>query len=321
MARPTDSFKQFDYSLRPSKQVERKIMIEVLLSLSKAGFNIDEYTYLGLGSPYYVDFVMFHKYLSIQDMVCVEWADIEKRMKFNKPFGFIKLRMQALAEHIPSIQRRKKYLVWLDYDRSLDLEMLQDIDGCLNRMVRKSIFVITVDARPRLPQDPIEFEKMTEEEREMETLRTYQEWFGHYVEEGITRDTVSRSHVVPLFYEVVVERIQQTLTTRGSGLHFIQIFNYMYSDGAPMFTIGGMIGTEEDQKGLQKAGILTRRYVRTNSESLKISLPLLTVREKHWLDRNLYKSADKLHFELEEELLENYYKFYKEYPTYMETLL
>ena len=32
MARPSDSFKQFDYALRPSKQVERKIMIEVLLT-------------------------------------------------------------------------------------------------------------------------------------------------------------------------------------------------------------------------------------------------------------------------------------------------
>src|SRR5437879_6001532 len=127
MAKPTDSFKQFHYGLRPSKQVERKIMIEVLLRLSNVGYSLSDYTYLGFGSPYYVDFVMFHKYLFIENMICVEWGDIEKRMKFNKPFKFIKLLLGALLTHIPRIQPTKKYLVWLDYDRSLDLEILKDI--------------------------------------------------------------------------------------------------------------------------------------------------------------------------------------------------
>ena len=49
---------------------------------------------MGFGSAYYVDFVMFHKYLFIENMVCVEWSEIPKRMRFNKPFNFIKLRMQ-----------------------------------------------------------------------------------------------------------------------------------------------------------------------------------------------------------------------------------
>src|SRR5579863_7182687 len=108
MAQPTDSFKKFDYSLRPSKQVERKIMIEVLLRLAKAGFNINEYGYLGFGSVYYVDFVMFHKYLFIEKMTCVEWGDVEKRMRFNKPFKFIKLKLGALSKYIPSISSKER---------------------------------------------------------------------------------------------------------------------------------------------------------------------------------------------------------------------
>src|SRR3990172_8495457 len=197
MAQPTDSFKQFDYSLRPSKQVERKIMIEVLLRLSKAGYTIGDYRYLGFGSPYYVDFVMFHKYIFIEDMVCVEWADVKKRMKFNKPFKFIKLKLEALSQYIPKMRPTKKYLVWLDYDRSLDSEMLQDIDGCLNRMAQKSIFVVTIDARPKLPahQFDLDVEAMTEEERDELTVRTYQDWFGHYVGKEITRATIAWFHV------------------------------------------------------------------------------------------------------------------------------
>jgi hypothetical protein len=325
MAQPTDSYKQFHYGLRPSKQVERRIMIEVLIRLSRAGYDISDYAYLGFGSVYYVDFLMFHKYLFIDDMVCVEWGNVEKRMRFNKPFKFIKLKMGALLNYIPNIRRTKKYLVWLDYDRSLDVEMLQDIDGCLNRLAPQSIFVITIDARPNLPKDLFEFdiEAMTAEGREQLTAEKYQEWFGDYVEQEITLDTITRSQVAPLFYEVAVERIRQTLHRRGGGLRFLQIFNYVYQNGAPMFTIGGIIGTDQDQRALRRCGILEHKFVRTNSECLKISVPPLTIREKYWLDSKLDDrlTAAKLQFELEEELLENYRRFYKEYPTYMESLL
>src|SRR5688572_15532181 len=125
MAQPTNSFAKFNYSLRPSKQVERKILIELLSDIAGAGYRIRDYTYLGFGSVYYVDFVMFHKYLFIDSMVCVEWGDIPRRMRFNKPYRFIKLRMGAIGDLAPEvIGSRKKFLAWLGYDRQLDGEML-----------------------------------------------------------------------------------------------------------------------------------------------------------------------------------------------------
>jgi hypothetical protein len=244
-------------------------------------------------------------------------------MRFNKPFKFIKLKLGALSKHIPSIRSAEKLFAWLDYDRALDLEMLQDIHGMSSRLSRSSLLVITTDARPRLPKDLFDLEKISLEERELLTQETYMEWFGQYIAAPITRDTISSVHVAPLFYEVILERIRQTLGRRGQGLRFIQLFNYVYKDGAPMFTIGGMIGTGDDEQALQKAGILNHRLVRTGPDYLEISVPPLTVREKHWLDHRLDKSltAAKLCFELDEDLLQNYRKFYKEYPTYLETLL
>jgi hypothetical protein len=324
MARPTDSFKKFNYALRPTKQVERKIMIEVLLRLSKAGYDITDYSYLGFGSPYYVDFVMFHKYLFMDNMVCVEWGDVPRRMRFNKPFKFIKLKMQALSQFIPSVRPNKKYLVWLDYDRSLDSEMLQDLDGCLSRLARCSIFVTTVDARPRLPSEfAPELETLTAEEKEKFTLGIYRDWFGKYLAAPITLARISGQHVTPLFYEVTVERIRQTLARQGRGLRFLQIFNYAYKDGAPMLTLGGIVGTDDDEKLLKDKGILGHPFVRTGPDYLEISVPPLTTREKYWLDSRLDKrlTANTLIFELDDEPLQNYLKFYKEYPTYLEALL
>jgi hypothetical protein len=323
MAKPSDSFKQFDYSLRPSKQVERKIMIEVLLRLSTAGCDISEYAYLGFGSVYYVDFIMFHKYLFIDTMTCIEWGDVAKRMRFNKPFKFIELKLGSLSKHIPRISRQQKLLVWLDYDRPLDEEMLQDIDGVSSRLGRKSIFVVTTDARPKLPKDLFDLEAKSLAQREAITRDTYNGWFNQYVASPVTRTTVSGTHVAPLFYEAILERIRQTLTRRSEGLQFIQLFNYFYADGAPMLTVGGLIGTDEDRKALGATGILAHEMVRTSAEPLQISVPPLTVREKHWLDQRLDSKLTpaKLRFELDDRLLKNYVKFYKEYPAYMEALL
>lgn len=323
MAVPTNSFKQFDYALRPSKQVERKIMIEVLLKLAKADYMISDYTYLGFGSVYYVDFVMFHKYLFIEKMVCVEWGEIGRRMRFNKPFKFIKLKLEPLANHIPTIKGNQQYFAWLDYDRSLDSELLQDIDGVVTRLSVGSIFVVTIDARARLPKDEFDIGGMTEQQREHLTLRVYKEWFQSYVGSKLTRALLAGSHVAGLFYEVVIERIRQSLTRRDRHLRFIQIFNFVYRDGAPMLTVGGMIGTSADETALAKAGVLDHRFVRTGDDYLEISVPPLTLREKQWIDCRLDQklTTKRLRFELDEDLLLNYRSFYREYPTYLETLL
>jgi hypothetical protein len=66
------SFEKFNYLLRPSKQVERKIFLEVLNRLRDTGLGLSGFTYFGLGSVYYADFILFHKYLYINDMICVE---------------------------------------------------------------------------------------------------------------------------------------------------------------------------------------------------------------------------------------------------------
>lgn len=323
MTKPSDSFKQFNYALRPSKQVERKVMIEVLLSLSNAGYSFRNYTYIGFGSPYYVDFVMFDKYLFIDSMICVEWGDIKRRMQFNKPFKFIKLKLGALSKYIPNIRQSQQYLIWVDYDRPLDEEMLKDIDGCLTRIAGNSVFVITIDARPRLSRDDFDLDDKSPEELEHFTVQVYREWFASYVDEIITVDSLTPSHVAELFYRVVIERVRRTLSKRKDDLRFCQIFNYVYRDGAPMLTIGGIICEPKEERRLQREGALRHKFIRTDAEALEISVPPLTVREKLWLDKHLDKdlTANKTVFELEDDLLSNYRTFYKEYPTFVEMLI
>ena len=74
------SYEKFNYLLRPSKQVERKLFIETLHRLRDADYPICSYTYVGLGSIFYADFILFHKYLYIDRMICAERDEVERRM-------------------------------------------------------------------------------------------------------------------------------------------------------------------------------------------------------------------------------------------------
>ena len=67
------SFKNINYMFRPKKQIERKIFIELFQKIQHAlDTNISEYQYIGLGSIYYYDFILFHKYLKIRDMISLD---------------------------------------------------------------------------------------------------------------------------------------------------------------------------------------------------------------------------------------------------------
>jgi hypothetical protein len=324
MAEPTDSFKKFDYGLRPSKQVERKILVQLLLKLADAGLPVHKYTYVGFGSVYYVDFVLFHKYLYINKMVCLEWSKVPKRMKFNKPFRFIRLKMTSLSEYIPLLDPNTKYLVWLDYDRPLDAEMLRDVNGCLRNLAPGSIFLVTIEAQARLPKKIIEDEDLDGAPRrriEDRIVRMYREDFGKLVDDKITRDDLIPAQVPRLFWTAVRNQIAETLRTR-EGVQYSQLFNYYYADGAPMITIGGIICDGECAGRISDCDILQNAFVTQEQQPIAISVPPLTFREKQWIDSRLRRGlkARHLQFELEDDLLENYIRFYREYPTYFEAL-
>jgi hypothetical protein len=318
--RALESFSRFNYLLRPSKQVERKLFIEALHRLSLGNFRIHEYTYLGFGSPYFADFILFHKYLYIDKMICVEKANIPKRMEFNRPFRFIRLQMTNVADVLPKLKRRAKYLVWLDYDYLLNREILNDIAGFIYLLSPGSIFIVTVEAEPRLPADQVDGE-MSGSQYDDRLFQTFQEELGKYYPGTIKRNQLARNTLPTLFAEIIRTRFEEEASKRE--LQFFQLFNFKYADGAQMLSIGGMIGNGQTEEQLGKSGVYNLDFIETSTEPKRISVPPLTVREKQWLDKNLRPrlNASNLQFELHPEFLETFRQFYRHYPIYYETLI
>jgi len=314
------SFSKVNYLIRPSKQVERKLFIEALHRLSGSGFTISNYIYVGLGSVYYADFILFHKYLYVDNMICAESAPIPKRMDFNRAYRFITLEMGKISNVIPRLDREKKHIIWLDYDCNLNEEILKDITGCLHVLSPGSILVITVKARPELPNEE-DYENLNPKEKEKELLKFLENEFGRYHPSKISSKILSPKSFPNFLAEVLRTYIFDEIKNYPE-LEFKQIFNFKYADGAPMLTLGGVICDQETERKLADSEIEKMDYIEVGPEPMLISVPHLTIREKQWLDREVKEDtkAEDLPFELEEYKLENYKKYYRHYPTYYETL-
>lgn len=315
------SFEKFNYLLRPSKQVERKLFIEALHELTKVGYDIANYTYLGLGSIYYADFILFHKYLYVRKMICTEMEDIPKRMKFNLPFDFIDLRMRPVSDIFPELDRKTPHLVWLDYDRLLDSSILMDVGSCLQVLCPRSFIIVTVEAEPRLPTRR-ENSQLSEKDRLIRLVEILNEDLGPHYRGNIDEKLLSHNDLPRLFVSVLREAFKKGVSTR-KDLEFYQLFNFRYADGAQMLSYGGLIDCSDADHRLKQSGIYDMSFIKTDTEPIRISVPPLTMREKLWLDQQMPGplSANELEFELPEDHLKNFTKYYKHYPTYYETLL
>ena len=84
------SFDVVNYSLRPNKNIERKLIFESLRMMDNI-FDFSSYRYVGMGSLWFVDFILAHKMLHINNMVSIEMPEYEKRVEFNKPYNCINI--------------------------------------------------------------------------------------------------------------------------------------------------------------------------------------------------------------------------------------
>jgi hypothetical protein len=317
------SYSRVNYLLRPSKQVERKMIIEALQKLLPLGYDIPSYRYVGMGSVYYVDFVLFHKHLHITSMLCVEARPIERRMRFNRPYEFVELHMGRVAEVLPSLNRTSPHLLWLDYDHPLNEEILGDLATAVKVVAPGSVVIATVTAQLMELERAATLDEM--KLRSKTWASKYSEWFASYVE-TVSTSMLTRKNIAPLFSTVLrnlcVDRVRERTDAE---LEFLPIFNFRYADGQSMLTFGGLVDTPAKVNAIRESGYLEEAVVAAGPEPIGISVPQLTVREKLWLDQHLRGLPDAkgedVAFELDQSEIEGYAQYAKYYPVYYETLV
>lgn len=313
------SHEKVNYEFRPAKQVERRMLLHAFHELRDLGYAISSYEYTGLGSIYFVDFVLFHRYLGLKRMTSVEGdSDIKRRVEFNCPYKLITVVHDDMSAQIARLSSERHHILWLDSDFILTEELLDAVQLAATQLSVQSILLVTVDVEPPgRPEDGLKNWNPTT------WMRHYRREAGAFFWRGISRRDFTRDAL-----PATNARILQTVINLGlreRDVDFIGMFSFLYADGHRMLSVGGMIGTDEDK---QRIRLLDRNelfFMRDNitEEPFLIRVPLVTRKERLYLDQNMpcRKKWSPHAFEMKMDDVENYRKIYRYYPAYTEMLL
>ena len=290
------------------------MLLDLLRRLMEAGFPISGYQYTGMGSIYFVDFILFHRYLGIKRMVSVEKAEeIKGGVHFNRPYGSIEIFIGDIADYIPSLSKDRKHILWLDFDFVISREAIGAVVMAAAQLSPGSILLVTIDAEP--PGDRTWGPK--------KWCQHFKAEAGDYLGNKSRQHHFARSNLAEINAAILEKAIMQGLAGR-DGITFEPFVLFAYSDGHLMLSLGGMVAAAEDRQRLRMLDRKTLPFLRDSitGSPYRIRVPLLTRKERLYLDTAMpcRKGWRPKEFEMKPEDLLVYTQMHPYFPAYIEGL-
>lgn len=276
------SYERINYSLRPAKSVERKMMVEAFRRFSEFRL-VETYRYIGFGSTFFADFQIIHKSLNIQAMKSIE-RDVENkaRFEFNKPFRCIEMEFGESNTILPTLPWPDiPTIAWLDYDGPLTRAVLADIKTFCSSASPPSALIVSVNAQPGLPNPDNESARL---EKLIKALGE------NKVPASISAKDLREWGTARVYRKIINNEIEETIADRngtrppGSELLYKQLFNFHYSDSAKMLTVGGLLYDRGLDARVQSCAFDQLKFIKNGEEPFTIDPPNLTFRELRHLD-------------------------------------
>lgn len=292
MAAP--SYKRVNYTLRPAKNIERKMFAECFSRLAVLA-PLKDYRYVGFGSTFFNDFSLYHELLGVTDMLSIEREVADKeRFEFNRPYRCIRMKWGESSEVLPTLSWRKRSIVWLDYDSKLSRSVLDDVSLLVATMRSGSVLIVTVDAEPeRVPVDEETGIPASKDSIHEIRLRELRARVGRKMVPSDVKGASLRGWgLASVSYRLLANRVRATLRERNGALadedrvEFKQLLHVQYADGARMLSFGGVLLNPRDEARIDGA-FSDLPFVRDGRDPLLIRPPILTGREVRHLDQRL----------------------------------
>jgi len=312
------------YDLRPRKQVERRMMLRVFQQMAESGFQISTYRYAGFGGFFFIDFILFRRFLGINDMVSIEHdTRYEKRVMFNLPFKNIEIVMQPSGAYIPTLNRDKPHILWLDYDKPIAEDRLNDIDSAAFILSRGSILIATFDVDFDKAQD-VRLDGLSSDKRAEAWFGLFRDECGHFLDPTLSLGDFHAGSICSRTIEVANNAILSGINMR-RGFSFEPLFCFRYADGHEMLTIGGIICSKIEKKKLRQIDWKELDFVRRDfsKDAFQIDVPVFTPKERLHIDSNMPCDSNWLpsEFEIDPNEIQKYLKVFKYCPLYAELLI
>ncbi len=240
------------YDIRPSKQIERRLVFESLQSAAVAGLSVSEKPFIGMGGVRFVDFLLANRLLGIRRFESIEHdADILARCVFNRPFHDIAVFDGNSSEYIAAKGFQEPAIVWFDYERGVSTDLKDDMIS-LSGSVRPGTFVF-VTATAELPPALRSINGLG---KRLEQLRVDIDPLGS----GLLEESVNPKHFHETAARILIAALRFGFAGRSDG-RFYPYLRLNYKDSTWMMTVGGYFGVEKD--------------IRVLRESLRVKCPFL----------------------------------------------
>jgi hypothetical protein len=309
------SFEKINYSIRPAKATQRRMIIEAIGRLASFG-PLQDYQYIGFGSTFFIDFKLIHREYGLTDLTSVE-IEREKRNRFdfNKPYSCVRMFYGSAAEFLGSHKMRwsTPSIIWLDYDYRLGDSVLADIHRVIDKAPSGSLLLVTVDAEP---PDLDERAEILGEDIDLDWLL---EWV-----EGEKLFRLGGWGLASAYHGLASASVESRLRKGPGDRLWRQIVHFHYADGHRMLTFGGVIVDPADLGSFDRCNFDDLEFFQSGAEPFLIEVPNLTGPEIHRLAQGMPKlnkrTRDSMQrLSISEEDVDNYRRLYRYYPQFVES--
>ncbi|MDP9192817.1 MAG: hypothetical protein M3P06_14035 [Acidobacteriota bacterium] len=334
------SYEDINYALRPAKTIERKMLADAFHRLS-AFASLTSYRYVGFGSTYFSDFILFHRALGITNMLSIEKDKSNAgRFEFNVPFDCVKMAYGRSTEVLPTLKWKTRTIAWLDYDGPLSADVLADVAFFAANAGSGSVLVVSVNAN--VADDDADEpsadgatgvsvaspEAKTPQAAAERRLHKFKSRVGHTkVPATITSKDMRKWGIAEVSKRIITNEITETLRARNGALQsddrvsYSQLFNFHYADRAKMLTVGGVIYAKREEPRFLQALFEELDFVRMAGDAYSIEVPNLTYREIRSLEKQMPCGVDSALYApgIPNVDVQKYARVYRFFPTFAET--
>lgn len=317
MARSTAKF--ISYDLRPAKQSERRILIELLKLGGDSGLPVSDYRYIGMGANRFYDFLLVHRYLGIKRMISLEHdPEMFKRASFNVPYGFIEVQNTTVKDFLAVDTANCPDIFWFDYDGGIGPHIVADVASMSTRAKVGDFCFVTVFGGP-----PRSMDRLSDEDRLTNLREELRDFAGQVRVEDVERSSFPRA-----VHKVLVSAFQNAFSTRLEG-RFVPLLQVKYSDSKPMVTVGGAFLAESQASAYAARVKSAMPFLDTAKRQMyEIASLNLTDRERSLFDRAVTcqskRSSDRnalRRLGFKEAEISAYRDLVRYFPRYVETMV
>jgi len=266
------------------------MLLEVFRRL--AAFDaLEEYRYVGFGSVWFSDFILFHRAIGIRHMLSIEKSVTSRdRFEANKPFN-IDVDYRPSSAVLPEMSYDRRQFIWLDYDDPITVDMLRDVATVASHARSGSVLAVSVqchavpdisEAEREASKDPL---AASAEER-------FKARMGDRVPSDLSRAQLKSWPLGELSRRLFTSEIEISLEKRrlaspSNALHFKPICEFEYEDGAKMTTMVGVFFDPGEEDRLDACRFDQLEFLANAGGAIYIPTPKMTVKEFRYLEKQL----------------------------------